>query len=302
MKKEYKQIFDKIGPKQELENKVLDFQTTANKRIAFSPKKIIALAAVIAIMITGGSFGAYQLSIRPLNIPGNTINSTDNHLISNSTFTIVAYANDDKIVKSLDKNISVPLDYQILYKDIRGLSEDEIERLMDEFDFKDYDMGGANSFLGMSERLENVLLSVCMWNYFDLEIDDIENVQNIKISNDSDYGEVEIVSYDMDYNDDGTETNIDLDESIRNKYIRGKSISISGERYEKSKRLGLYPQINWKMSDKLYETIDNNPDFDISSVSDTVTFVLEYKDGSTAQSKMQINFGTDGKMIVKLAD
>lgn len=301
MKNEYKHIFDKIEPKAELEEKVLNFEN-ANKRVAFAPKKIIALVAVIAIMITGGSFGAYQLSVKPLMLPEATIGINDKNLISNNSFTVVAYASDDKTIKSLDKGISVPLDYQIIYKDIRGLSEDEIENLWKEFDIRELDMGEARLFTGEVERLENAMLSVCMWNYFDLDIKDIENVQNIKISNVSDYGEVEIVSYDMDYSNDGSRIELDNEESIKNKFIRGKSISISGERYAKSKRLDLNPQINWKMGDKLYEAIDNNPDFDMSSVSDTITFMIEYKDGSEAQSKVQINFTSEGKMIAKSTD
>lgn len=310
MKNEYRRIFDKIEPKAELESKVLDFDK-ANKRITFAPRKVAALVLAAALMIAGSSFGVYQLSIKPIE-PKAIISTTEKVLDTNNRFTIVAYAQDNEnTVKTLSKELSTQLEYQIIREDIRGKSEEEIERIREEIKQK-YNDGqqeqSYDTFRRQIQRLDHALIGRMAIDYFDINVDKPEEVKKVSVSNESDYGEICIHAIDQHFDDDGNVVVDSRPYDFANEFIRGRNVSLSGERFEKCKRLeaieangeGKLFIVNWEMSDALWQAIDKNVDMDLSTVSDVVTFTVEYKDGSQASSKVQINFSKEGKMSVKL--
>lgn len=309
MKNEYKRIFDKVEPKAELENRVLDLDK-ANKRITFAPRKVAALVLAAALMIAGSTFGVYQLSIKPIE-PKAIISTTEKVLDTNNRFTIVAYAQDNEnSVKTLSKELSTQLEYQIIREDISGKSEEEIEQIKEEIKQK-YNDGqqeqSYNTFRRQIQRLDHALIGRMAIDYFDINVDKPEEVKKVSVSNESDYGELCIHAIDEVFDDDGNVV-VDSPRDFANEFIRGRNVSLSGERFEKCKRLeaieangeGNLFSVNWEMSDALWQAIDKNIDMDLSTISDVVTFTVEYKDGSEASSKVQINFSKEGKMSVKL--
>lgn len=310
MKKEYKNIYSKIAPDENLLEKVLDSADTNGKRKSgVMPKRILAAAMCLVILCVGGGIGYHHYFGDENSI---TSESTSSSQIKTSLgFTIVAYASDDtEQVKSLSDSISTLINFEIIVEDIRGKNEEEIENTFNELK-KKYDISyekqdGYNSFKRQFQRLENAVIGRAVYDFFDVNVDNPEEVKTLRVSNESDYGYMLIHAFDQHFDDEGN-TLIDTeysDEMFQNEFIRGNDVSISGERFEKCKRLeqecGKIFEIEWQMDDNLYQAINNNPDMDLSTVSDTVTFTVEYKDGSVAQSKMDIHFDSDGKMSVKL--
>lgn len=93
MKNEYKSIYDKITPDDELTSSVLAQASGESKRVPFKPnvKKIIAAAAAFAIILSVGMVGVPRLIDSDKNV--TTANPTVNS--SPLDFQIVAYAEDD---------------------------------------------------------------------------------------------------------------------------------------------------------------------------------------------------------------
>lgn len=103
MKKEYKDIFDKIVPDENLKNKVLE--KVDNKRnYTFKPKKIIAVAAAFVLIVVCG-FGVYSASYSNyINNQTTTSNASNSAL----DFSIIAYAkdNDVNVVSNYDVTLT----------------------------------------------------------------------------------------------------------------------------------------------------------------------------------------------------
>ena len=57
-------------------------------------------------------------------------------------------------------------------------------------------------------------------------------------------------------------------------------------------------QINWKMANSLYETIDQNPDFDFTNIKDTVIFEVIYNNDAISKSVIDIAFDENGNMKI----
>lgn len=114
MKKEYNDIFDTIVPDEKLKNKVLE-NVEGKHRIMFSPKKFIAVAAAIALVVAG-VFGIYRVS--KINYTNNE-DITQNTSQSNLDFSIIAYAKEN------ESGVNVISDDDVTLTDIKiTLNED----------------------------------------------------------------------------------------------------------------------------------------------------------------------------------
>lgn len=93
MKNEYKSIYDKITPDDELKSSVLAQANGEKKRVPFKPnvKKFIAAAAAFVLILGVGMFGVPRL------IDNNENVTTDSPTVKSGPldFQIVAYADDD---------------------------------------------------------------------------------------------------------------------------------------------------------------------------------------------------------------
>lgn len=131
MKNEYKNIYDKITPDDELASRVLDMANGEKKRIPFKQKskKYIAVAAAFAIILSVGMFGVPRIIDNDKNV--TTANPTVNS--KPLDFQIVAYAEDDPngTVKELKDgditlmNVKISLNHSNDGDYISGTSEDD---------------------------------------------------------------------------------------------------------------------------------------------------------------------------------
>lgn len=54
--------------------------------------------------------------------------------------------------------------------------------------------------------------------------------------------------------------------------------------------------LTWEISDELVSAISENPDFDLSQIKDTITFTVEFNDGTVKTASLNLYFDSDGYM------
>lgn len=277
-------------------------------------KKAVAIVSAtlcLALVITAVSIGM------PSDKVTGTSSNTEVSSISCKVAmggVIIAYAQEDNstINEDLfsDSMVSKPILCKIGAYDVRNMSDAQqkevIQKIKDDNSQIEKELDGQKVVLFMqtsSELFENAFIYQCHCGAFDFDIPTPENVKSITVSNDSEDGEIEIMSLDINYNDDGTlkDDGIDYTKSMYLTNYGIDSIQLSGERYAKDKMLdekigGQNFGISWKMAQPLMEKLNENPNMDLSTVKDTITFEVEFNDGSISKSVVDITFDSDGNM------
>lgn len=320
-RKEFKQAMSGVQPSKRTIDRLIDMPNKdeqKNKRIKLAPA--FALVACFAIVLTGIFGGnailarinpAIDYSVQAENLTESVGNSQAVSKIAPG-FVMVAYANDDKknveIVEDIDK-LDVSTNYlcKIEVTDIRSMSEKEIEKIFsDKSPLYAGEMNGEKIYyqcLYSTERLENTLIgqAYCGFFDFDLDKDTVQDVKEIRVSNkNTDYGIMEIRAEDCIFDDDLVMIE-NRNDYVNDMFLKSNSQSLDGDRYRKCMRLneeygGKYFGIIWKMNNSLFDTIDENPDFDLSTIKDTIIFEVEFNDGSISKSIIDVAFDNDGKM------
>lgn len=154
MKKEYKNIFDKIAPDDEIKEKVIASAKSRHK-ISFNPVKIGALVAVFAIVVTAGGLGIKHNGESVGLVDTSSSESTQ---LSPLDFSIVAYAKENPSEKvELSENSIGFIDYKI---DFAGYDDDGGATVS---------ASGATGFSINAEDIESVTFSsqIGEFRYFD---------------------------------------------------------------------------------------------------------------------------------------
>lgn len=123
MKKEYKELFDTIKPDRELMYDTFNKADEKKKTPAFMPRKVVAAALVMAVLVVGGGFGIHQLTAPKMIEHAENATGTVDDLPSSDFFTITAFASDDEKaeIKTLSPDDITLMDYKIeLRKDHYG--------------------------------------------------------------------------------------------------------------------------------------------------------------------------------------
>ena len=151
---------------------------------------------------------------------------------------------------------------------------------------------------------------------FALNLDDYSEVKSFKVENSSIYGALE---FDYDFwgrlgYTDTLPTDLDDDELIEyvvNNYpypYEGNEIEISGDVLRRSQKSGFYTKgkkkheinkgyaLSWEISEELAIAVDNDPNFDLSQIKDTITFTVEFYDGTVKTASIDLYFDSDGYM------
>ncbi|MDE5984818.1 MAG: hypothetical protein K2H13_06170 [Eubacterium sp.] len=304
MKKEYKEIFNEINPDDELLESI--FESTKKRPHKHTPKRILACAMCLAVIISGGF--AYNGFFPPL--PNDTANNTTissdklNHII-------VAYASDDTPPTPLKADVETKLQYQIVITDIRNMSDDEVENIigkrLEQFT-NEYtsNIHFQSSLIQTCQRLDNAIVEEYTADFFDINIDNPNDIKAITVSNQSDYGSAEIVSKDFLFDEDsnikdrGEMSSEESEELLEKTFVKGHKVTLDGERYVKDKALeergGKCFEIHWKMDQPFYDALNENPNMDLSAISDIMTFTIDYKNGTSERADIQITFDSEGYM------
>jgi len=193
-----------------------------------------------------------------------------------------------KEYKTLELNVASPFVYKISVIDVRGMSEGErdaeLKRLGKYFEdsfITDSSGDFVSAHGGIRGGFENIIFVEMMFNQIILNLSDKENLKSINVKTSGEWGYVE-------YNDPV------LLMEMREKYDvvslpHGTDITVTADQYHQDSG-----GFAWRNSYKLDNALNDNPDMPLSTFTDTITFTVEYEDGSKEIGVIDVVFDDDG--------
>lgn len=290
-KDDFKKSIDNINPDAYMGNRLKAKITTntvpvkRNRQVTLS---ITAFCLAFAIIFGVGFISQPQTPAPQQNTTENTIpqNKTVNAFImvasaANSESTETATVN-----KTLELNEEYPYEVYLKVRDIRGLSDAETLKIENELDDvfnkycaeKKFDTGSAELCVK-----ENIIMTICTFNEFKLDLDDTENIKSINVKNTSKYGQMVYNTNKPTFNapEHGNFINIGWE--------HGNNLSANGEDFDFEKS-----SFYWSHTEEMEKAFDENINIPFSTFNDTITFTVEYKDGSKAIGVVDLVFDDDG--------
>lgn len=290
-KDDFKKSIDNINPDAYMGNRLKAKITTntvpvkRNRQVTLS---ITAFCLAFAIIFGVGFISQPQTPAPQQNTTENTIpqNKTVNAFImvasaanSESTETVT-------VNKTLELNEEYPYEVYLKVRDIRGLSDAETLKIENELDDvfnkycaeKKFDTGSAELCVK-----ENIIMTICTFNEFKLDLDDTENIKSINVKNTSKYGQMVYNTNKPTFNapEHGNFINIGWE--------HGNNLSANGEDFDFEKS-----SFYWSHTEELEKAFEENINTPFSTFNDTITFTVEYKDGSKAIGVVDLVFDDNG--------
>lgn len=280
-KDDFKKSIDNINPDAYMGNRLKAKITTSTvpvKRNRQVTLRIVSFCLAFAII-----FGVGFLS--PSKTPAPQQHTTENKLPQNknvNAFIMVASAANTEstetatVNKTLELNEEYPYEVYLDVKDTTGLSDAEKTKVGNELDDVFYKYCAEKKFDTGSAELcvkENIIMTICTFNEFKLDLDDTENIKSINVKNTSKYGQ-------MVY---------DTNKPTFSPPDHGNDITINGEDFDFEKS-----SFYWSHTEELEKAFDENINAPFSTFNDTITFTVEYKDGSKAIGVVDLVFDDDG--------
>lgn len=290
-KDDFKKSIDNINPDAYMGNRLKAKITTntvpvkRNRQVTLS---IVSFCLAFAIIFGVGFISQPQTPAPQQNTTENTIpqNKTVNAFImvasaANSESTETATVN-----KTLELNEEYPYEVYLKVRDIRGLSDAETFKIENELDDvfnkycaeKKFDTGSAELCVK-----ENIIMTICTFNEFKLDLDDAENIKSINVKNTSKYGQMVYDTNKPTFNapEHGNFINIGWE--------HGNNLSANGEDFDFEKS-----SFYWSHTEEMEKAFDENINIPFSTFNDTITFTVEYKDGSKAIGVVDLVFDDSG--------
>lgn len=331
MKKEYKELFDTIKPDSELMYDTFNKADEKKNTTGFVPRRIVAAALVMAVLVVGSGFGIHQLTAPKMIEPGENATGTVDDLPSSDFFTITAFASDDENaeIKTLSPDDITLMDYKIeLRKDhygyyISGSGETDFQINAEDikqvtfssengtFKYLDIPMIRYKESLGeyyavrlpiTKEEATEYLETIDNGDFYNGYKQDF--IKNIMESRDcsSYFGDnsTDLDLYSIDYSDE-----FGVDEFL----FRNKEEGQQYMQFNKSEIVAkTYPGIDWVGSiiyfpDKATEFLVNNPETPYDKLpTDEITITVEFNSGQTVTQKLSCSFTADGTLMFSYID
>jgi len=290
-KDDFKKSIDNINPDAYMGNRLKAKITTntvpvkRNRQVTLS---IVSFCLAFAIIFGVGFISQPQTPAPQQNTTENTIpqNKTVNAFImvasaANSESTETATVN-----KTLELNEEYPYEVYLKVRDIRGLSDAETLKIENELEDifnkycaeKKFDTGKAELCVS-----ENIIMTVCTFNEFKLDLEDTENIKLINVKNTSKYGQMVYNTNKPTFNapEHGNFINIGLE--------HGNNLSANGEDFDFEKS-----SFYWSHTEEMEKAFEENINTPYSTFNDTITFTIEYNDGSKAIGVVELVFDDSG--------
>ena len=130
---------------------------------------------------------------------------------------------------------------------------------------------------------KNIIMTVCTFNEFKLDLDDTENIKSINVKNTSKYGQMVYNTNKPTFNapEHGNYINIGWE--------HGNNLSANGEDFDFEKS-----SFYWSHTEEMEKAFEENINTPYSTFNDTITFTVEYKDGSKAIGVVDLVFDDSG--------
>lgn len=289
-KDDFKKAINNINPDAYMDNrlkaKIFSVAVTAkkNKQIV---KSITAFCLAFAIIF---SIGILSPTPKPSSQQDPIANTVRQNKIAKPFIMIASAATTESTEitaehKVLELNKEYPYEVFLEVKDIRGLPNDEISKTVREMDdiFKRYCT--ENNFDTAKATVcstENIVLSQCSLNNFKLSFENTENIKTINVKNTSKYGHMAyIVNNNPDFN----------------MHKRGNNFTINGADFDFEE--GCF---YWDHTEEMEKAYDKNINTAFSTFNDTITFTVEYTDGSRSIGIVDLVFDKNGSAVALCKD
>lgn len=290
-KDDFKKSIDNINPDAYMGNRLKAKITTntvpvkRNRQVTLS---IVSFCLAFAIIFGVGFISQPQTPAPQQNTTENTIpqNKTVNAFImvasaANSESTETATVN-----KTLELNEEYPYEVYLEVRDVRYLSDAETSKIENELEDifnkycaeKKFDTGKAELCVS-----ENIIMTVCTFNEFKLDLEDTENIKSINVKNTSKYGQMVYDTNKPTFNapEHGNFINIGWE--------HGNNLSANGEDFDFEKS-----SFYWSHTEEMEKAFEENINTPYSTFNDTITFTIEYNDGSKAIGVVELVFDDSG--------
>lgn len=288
-KNEFKNCINAISPDVHLKTRLKAKVLSAGEKPRKGRKKVFVFAVSAVLCVAVFSLCITNLPVKDTlpTLPGTAESTAGTSTATGWGGVMLAYAADGEVqAQYLKLGVTVPLSYKMKITDLRGLSEEERDAVIEK-ESREYKTElDALLYYGGYDVMENVLICRTVSNKYTLDIDDPSSVEIIHLTC-SEYG---ILGY-PDFRD-GVET--------ANAFVSGTDLTISGDVYAQIMELEAAGKshfgIDWRASGEMDEAIDADPDKPLSSYGDTLTFTVYFKDGTVAKSVIKLTFDDDGNL------
>lgn len=305
----YKEAMSGVRHSDEAIERIFDMtvdKKKANNGLLF--KKFVSVALAVAILAVGGGFGANAI------IKNNKINQP--------LTVMVAYASDNgklsfgsKSEQKLFYGIYLaPYDDQEACDEAARRWQTDKTKLMNNLDITsakgssgNYGSGGLQCY-NIEQNKETAYCYTLEGGSFELDLEDYSDVKSFKVNNESAYGLLHFEYadpkwYGQEYYEDSEVPEELLEYSIQEHefILTGEELRFSQDTKSFECGEGKYKQnkgyfLLWEPSEELGYAIGENPHFDLSQIKDTITFTLEYNDGTVKTASLNLYFDSDGYM------
>lgn len=331
MKKEYKALFDNIKPDSELMYDTLNKADKNKKSPAFVPRRIVAAALVMAVLVVGSGFGIHQLTAPKMIEHAENATGTVDDLPSSDFFTITAFASDDEKaeIKTLSPDDITLMDYKIeLRKDhygyyISGSGETDFQINAEDikqvtfssengtFKYLDIPMIRYKESLGEYYAVRLPITKEEATEYLEtIENGDFYNgyqqdfIKNIMESRDcsSYFGDnsTDLDLYSIDYSDEfGVDEFLFINKEEGQQYVHFNKKELVAK---------TYPGIDGIASvsyspDEAESYLLDNPETPYDKLpTDEITITVEFNSGQTVTQKLSCSFTADGTLMFSYID
>ncbi len=193
-----------------------------------------------------------------------------------------------KEYKTLMLNDTFPFAYKLSFIDVRGMSESERKEAVNKANETLTDIAESTG-VGVLDYgigcvrggFENIIFIETQANSIKLDLEDKENIKSINVKNSSEWGYVEYYDWKLieEEQEKGKATWIP----------HGNDITVTADQYHQDSG-----GFHWRNSDKLDNAINDNPDIPLSTFKDTITFTIEYTDGTKEIGVIDVTFDDEG--------
>ena len=287
-KNEFKNSLDAIVPDAHLKTRLKAKVLCGNKKAHRNRIKIFvpAVSAVMCVAVFALCITNLPAKDTLSTLPGKAESTASDSTATGWGGVLLAYAADGDVeTQYLELGVTVPLSYKMTVTDLRGLSEEERDRVVEKgerrYKKEMEDSSGARVYYGGYQVMKNVVICRVVCNEYVLDIDYPESVESIHLSC-TKYG---LLGY-PDWRDEAESS-----------FVSGTDLTIPGDVYAQLIQLDRgHFGIDWRASGEMDEAIDADPDKPLSSYSDTLAFTVHFKDGTTAQSVIELTFDDEGNL------
>ena len=288
-KDELKKSIDNINPDAYMGNRIkakinYNVPIRSNRRVTVS---ITAFCLAFAII-----FGVAFLT--PPTAPTSQT-TTDSAVVEKriNPFIIVASAAEVQNTeagaenKVLELNEEYPYEMFLKVQDVTNISDEQKEEFVLDLagDFEEYGFTGKeiDTARVMIYGDENITVVEYAFNAFKLNLEDDENIKSVNVKNISKYGQIVF----------------DENKPVFDVPKHGNEVTINGEEFDFEKS-----SFYWEHTEEMEKAFFENINIPFSTFNDTITFTVEYNDGSKAIGVVDLIFddGGNSKVVCKSYD